>query len=355
MKKGLFYAMIILNLMLLLTSCERRPLEEDCNPKALIPIRVDWTKSEITPQNVTLLIYNDETGQLVLEHRFEHNNNFIQSYIELPIGKYKVVTFNELRDEVDNVNIRRYDNINTLEAYSIEDVNTKTRINNDFYTTQPSIFASALIKNFEITSDMVIRSTTIKEDGPLNINKLVLVTDQLMNIIPLRNICKIHLTLHVKGLHNALMPALINLRNLATGYLIGHELNTLNIATTQFTMNNRVYDNGSTQDGTISAVITSFGVIGNRTSISDQPSTSPLLLNSLFMLVDKDKTIVNRELDITNMVTFSTEPNGTINIYVNAFMTDPLPTVIPDGSTGEQGFTPTVTDWDDIDVPLVSN
>lgn len=356
MKNKICCKLALLNLIvLILISCERRPLTEGYNLKAQIPIHVDWSKSELTPQNVTLLVYSSATGDLVLEHRFEHNNNYVQSYIELPAGKYKVVTFNELRNEVDNVNIRGYDNLNTLEAYSIEDVNTRTRANSDFYTTQPGVFASNLISDFEVTSSMVVRSLTLQKDASFSLSTLPLVTDRLMNIIPLRNTCKVHLTLHVKGLNNARMPALVNLRNLATGYLINSSSNTTGLSTIQFTMNNRIYDSGSNTNGTISATITSFGVVGERMFTLDQPSDSPLLLNTLFMLVDKDKTVVSKEVDITKSVTFSVEENRTIHIYVNASILEPLPTVMPEGGDGEQGFTPGVTDWEGVDVPLVSN
>lgn len=127
------YYVLAWSVLLLLFSCNRRPLEEICEDTALIPIGTVWTQADIKPQNVTALFYSQDDGRLVLEHRFENTPNRIQTYASVPAGKYTVVIFNELRGQIVGVGIRGYENFSTLEAYAIPNPNVRNRSDGNSY------------------------------------------------------------------------------------------------------------------------------------------------------------------------------------------------------------------------------
>lgn len=336
-----FTWLILVAATFVISSCERRPLEDAYPEAALIPVGALWSKANIAPQNVTVLVYNQDDGELVLEHRYQNNSLRIQSYLELAAGKYTVVLFNEIRDQIDGVGIRGHENFSTLEAYGKPNNYAKARAADDNYIAEPGVLASVLVSDFEVTGEMVRDDKAVPET--------------LVGLVPERKIGTVHITMHVKGLNNARMPALVDMRNMAGSYLVGSDNNSMDFSTHQFNMNNRTYDAGSTRNGTISATIYTFGVVGNRLSIDDQPAGSPILLDVLFMLVDADKTIVNRVVDVTRLIRFSSETTGSINIEIDIELPDALPDVVPEGSGGGSGFEPQLTDWSVINVPLTAN
>ena len=120
----------------------------------------------------------------------------------------------------------------------------------------------------------------------------------------------------------------------------------------QNNISNRIYDTGSTINGTISGQLDLFGVLGGRTTTADQPIDSPLILNVSFQLVDKERTIVTREYDITDKVKFTKLENGTILINLDIVDPKPLPYAIPEHSGENSTFETTLEDWQIIDIPL---
>lgn len=334
-------------------SCERRPLEEAYSNTARIPLGVVWSKANINPQNVTVLFYNQADGQLATEHTYENNSKRIQSYVDLPIGIYTVVAFNELRDQISSVGVRGYDNLNTLDIYAKQDPAAKTRAQTDRYIASPGIFASTVVRNFVVSANLVdyTRDRLVATESQAD---LLSQSQLLIGLTPLRKMSEIKIVMHIKGLNNARMPALIDLRNLSSSYLVNTDRNSGELSTHQFTMNNRTYDAGSTKDGTISASLTVFGVVGNRLSSSDQPLNSPILIDALFQLVDAERTVVNRTLNITDAIRFSTHDNGTIVIEVQINLPDPLPYVLPEGSKDGSGFDSELTNWEVVEVPLIA-
>ena len=116
-------------------------------------------------------------------------------------------------------------------------------------------------------------------------------------------------------------------------------------------MNNRTYDAGSDKNGTISARVALFGTLGDRNSISDHSADRPIILDILFMLIDSDKTLVSRKVDITNLITFDNELSGSISLTIDVDIDELLPDVKPEGGV-DSGFGSELEDWDEIDVPL---
>lgn len=352
-------AVKILSLFIVVASlsCHRQPLEQGCYEDAKIPIAVDWNKSQITPQNVSALFYDENNGgQLVVEHTFEHNAKQIQSYADVPSGRYTVVIFNELRNQIERVNVRGHDRLSTLEFYAVDNPNILARSITNGYVSQPAELGTVIIRGFEVTDDM-IRYTRNTSANATETPDVVEATNALVGVVPDNRISQLTITVHVKGLHNSRMPALVELRNVSGSYFADTDLNSTDPTAHQFTMNNRTYDENSSRDGTIStktAPIMLFGTLGHRNRISDHTADTPILLDMLFMLVDAEKTVINRVVDVTNLITFSPHPNGSTSLNLTVDLTDALPDVKPEGST-DSGFNSDIDEWDGVDITLPSD
>lgn len=321
MKSILTLTMVFL--MLSLTSCHRRPLDEGCNVMCKIPIGTIWSKSEILPQNVTALFFNKSDGALVLEHRFENINSEIQTYAEISYGEYSVLIFNEMRGQVSGALTEGTDNLNSIRFMGLPDPYVKMQKDQSGFIRQPEPIALALIHNVKI--DPALESK------------------QLIGIVPEQIISNMQLEVKVKGLNNALMPALADFYNLSSGYQVSR-LNNLDLpASMQFTM-----EKGS--DNNIYASFPLFGTLLDRISIIGYDS-KPLLLTIRFMLKDKNRTVVQRSLDVTRLLKFTSMKNGSVKLCLNIDLMDPLPDVEPEKS-GNSGFGSQIVDWDYVDVPI---
>ncbi len=340
--------LIIFIALTLLTACHRQALEDAYYEKAYIPVAIDWSKCGLNPQNVSMFFYHQSDGSLAMEHYFENNTNEVQSYIRVPVGEYIVVVFNELPGQIKNVNIGGKDRFSTLEAYGTETTDVTLPVKGETYIKQPDEIAVVVVKNFKVTYDMVyytnIPGYELEGTDP---------SKKLMGLVPISKISTFEIIVHIKGLENARMPALVNLTNMSGTYLFEEDINSMLPVAYQFTVNNRTYDPGSVTEGTISGKASVFGVLGQRGSSGDQPSNKPITLELVFMLVNEEKTIVNDSYDITDDIVFSRKDDGDISIKLDLEVNTPLPDVTPEG--GDSGFGTSIVNWDVVDIPLDAN
>lgn len=344
------YSLLALACMLVLYSCTRRPLDDECIQYAKIPIGSVWTKADIAPQNVTVLFYNRGDGKLAFEHRFENSDKVIQSYVNVPIGRYKVVLFNEIRGQIDGVGIKGYESLTTLEAYLLPDPNPRTWIAGNAYVRQPEVLASVIVDDFEVTQEMAAYTNSFGPANPV----LEASVNSLVGLLPERKVHEFNITVHVRGLNNARMPALVDLRDVAESYNFYTDRNTLVPATEQFTMNGRTYDPGSAKNGTISATVYTLGLLDEPPSETAPQRDHPVLLDFLFVLVDAERTLVNQVVDVTDLIKFLPEGHGATTLELYLELPEKLPDVEPEGGDGS-GFDTELIDWNEIDVPLNVN
>ena len=353
MKKYIIYSFII-SLSLITLSCHRQHFGDWFYVKAKIPISIDWSVSELDPQNVSVLFFDEHTGSLVLNHYFENNSNFIQSYVELPVGKYTVLVFNELPDQIKNLNIDDISDFNEIEAKGVTQSSVSLPIKDEIYYAEPEHLASVVVNDFEVTEEMIFYTNeSMWFDGIIvALDSIIEPSWELMGLVPLRDLSVFNVTIHVDSLSNARMPALITLRNVSGTYSFKENKYGMSPVDYQGNASNRVYDSGSKTDGVISGKLDLFGVLGGRATIADQPTDSPLILNVSFQLVDEARTVVTREFDITDKVTFTKLENGSISINLNLVDSIPLPYVQPENNGEHSNFETTLEDWVIIDVPL---
>ena len=341
----------ILIMLIYTLSCERQSILDscDCTDHAKLPISIDWSKSGITPQNVTLLFYSNAEGNLAFEHIYEHNSNAIQSYAHIPAGEYTVVVFNELRNQIKNMTIRGDKNLSTLEFHASENTDVAMHSTEQKYINTPGMLGLQTIRNLVVTSEMIDYTHGNLSTKVSDYTKTK--SEILLNLEPENKVNLSSITLHVNGLNNARMPALVNLKSISEGYMVDKNENSTKPTTIQFNMNNRTYDSGSTVNGTISTQITLFGTLGDRNSIVDHTKDTQIILEVFFKLVDKEKTLVSQSINITNHITFDKEKEGAINFPAYISLDKALPDVEPEDD-GDSGFDSELEDWDIIDIPL---
>ena len=357
MKKSTILWFVLLS-GLLMSACHRQQLEEWYYLKASIPISVDWTVCGVDPQNVSVLFFNEKDGTIALQHFYENNTHSIQSFVEVPEGVYTVLLFNELPGQISNVNIEERDNFSTITAIGKNATSVSLPISGDVYLREPGELVSIIVEHFEVTSDMVYYTNEpfwIDQVGErLKRDTSDDPAEALLNLVPLNNLSQFDMKLHILGLNNSRMPALVNLRNMAESYSFSDKRDGMKPVTYQSTSNTHPYAEGQSKNGIIMGSINVFGVLGDQMSISSQPSGTPIILDIRLMLVDEERTIINRSYDITDKISFSRLTDGTILITLDIDDPDPLPDVIPEGGGGESGFETSVEDWEVIDVPLTA-
>ena len=350
--KKLILFLVVTSFLLTANSCCRQHLEEGYFTEALIPISVDWKVAGIDPQNVSVLFYDEYSNDLIVQHYFENNDRPVQSYVRVPPGKYNVLVFNELPGQISNVDIGNKDDYYKVEAYGRKASNIRLSVSDDNYIGHTGELASIIVKDFEVTADMVYHTNILglKDDSSTGITE---VSDKLMGLVPLSRLSTLEISIKYKGLDNAYMPALVNVHNMSYSYFFYNNKNGMSAASYQFTAGDRVYDDNSSTEGTVSGSVDLFGVMGDRNSITDQPESEPIILDVQLMLVDKDKTVITRSYNITDLIKFKDESSGTIVIELELTDDDPLPEVEP-GSGDKGGFETVLIDWNVVVVPLIA-
>lgn len=331
----------LLSTLILLNGCEPRLLEEGFIGTAKIPIVIYWDLAEITPKNATVMFYTED-GSFYKEWRTASGVTKAEGEVELEPGNYTVVAFNELRDQIDYVRMRGWDKLETFEAYITENLNPpyafSNRVVKEKQVNEPGILASCMTR-ITVTTDMVCAPSYNTKSAN---------TFALSDLHPDRKTAQANMKVHVKGLSNALMPAMAELRHMASSYFFATDRNSLVPVTAQFKMNNRTYESGSKKDGSISTVITTFGVLGEWYHTADTPDAA-FYLDIAFMLADAGKTIVEVSTEITHLIEIVVDEKNAVTINIE-LDTEPLPEIKPVGNNS--GFDTDLVDWDKVVIPL---
>lgn len=349
------YAYIFICL-LILGSCHRKPLYDDCicYESAVLPISADWEQSGVIPKNVTVLIYDSETEELVQEHIYEDNSNEIQSYVYLTEGNYTAVIFNELRDQIDYLRVSGYNNLSTLNFYVNGDSKAKARLSSEAeYIEQPGDLAVQVIEDIVIDADVITYTYDKYSEGTSSkaSDAVTYQSTKLLGLIPTRKTCTMSLQVNATNISMARMPAVVDLHNVSGSYYVKEDRNDTTPYIIQFDMNNRAYNEGSSLDGYIKADVITFGTLGDRMSTSGYDYTTALMLDIIFTLVDENDTEEERIADITELLEF--KDTGYTGIYIDATADiEGLPTVIPGGD--EDGLSADVAEWDNAEESTIN-
>jgi hypothetical protein len=334
---------------MLLTNCNYRPLEDEMYMTALIPVSIDWSESgvdESTMHRASVLLFPDGGGA-TLEYRLEDDLTYTE--IEVPIGSYSVLIFNETTDASDWSSLR-FTGTDHYETIAVEGLEEASR---GFYTRSeelplvknPEPIAAWGMEGFSVTLDMITRTRAITRIKSATRSRTLAeeVTD-LLGVKPQPRFEKMTVTARAANLASSMQITGL-LHGMASGVYLASGLRMTISSSHALLLNGRVYDDNE-KDGTTTTTINIYGKL---------PIASARYYLDLDFLLN-DGTLHPREsFDITNMIERDTETIPVSNSVLVGFDDrDPdggdHPIELPDMEVGSGGIT--VGDWNDVVIPL---
>jgi hypothetical protein len=316
---------------------------------ALIPIHIDWSKSGIPVEQMhraSILLFPEAGGE-PLEYRLE--TSLTDNQIQVPVGVYSVIVFNETTDPTDweFINFTGKDSYQNFAAVALPVTESR-----GFYSRaeeplieNPDPLAAWSLPRFEVTKELLMRSRTRGTRSSTSRAEELLdeAINSLSNIIPTPRIETITITARVENLTSSMQATGI-LDGMSTGVYMGSGERMSTTGAHAFILNGRVYDENG-EDGTTT---NTFNVFGR------QYPTSHLDLHIDFLL--GDGTLFQRQsFDATNMVTSipgTTPPADQIEVGYDERDpdSDDHEIVLPDMDMNA-GIT--VGEWDEVIIPLM--
>lgn len=239
------YGHIIVPILILLLSCERRPLEDGDNGTVIVPVSIDWSVSHIPVGEIhraSIWLFPKAGGE-PLEFRLEGNVTYKE--IAVPVGSYSVLIFNETTDSTDwnSIGFRGTDKFETFAAYA------RPEPQKGFYVRDKEL----LVKNPDMlavwSSDIfVVTDAMVKSGRP-----------GLTDIQPLPCVDVAIITVYVVNLKSVFQATGL-LQGMSDGVLLasGKRLSTIGVY--PFLLSNREYSSNN-KDGTIKTVFNTFGEV----------------------------------------------------------------------------------------------
>lgn len=331
----------------LFTDCCRRPLEEEYQETALIPVRIDWSQSNIPVSEddpsggewvhrATLRFYPVD-GSPIFERYLE--GNIFEGTIEVPVGEYKVIVMNESIEDVryweDFITFSGVDSFDDFAA-TVNPMSEADRLSSfPFYKpsvderiiVEPLRLASWSLDSFEVTRDMVDVS---RGYGPETKAATRDMLDALANIVMRALTRNVNVEAHVYNLvsvqafHTAA-------QGFADKVYMASALTVQEPATYLFLLNGRTWDDNEV-DGTTRRTFLSFGRLPQESEY--MISLDVLFVNGELFTADAPMTF-----DVTDQVMSATGLD--INIVIPDFE---FPYV-------EGGIS--VVGWDDEEITLM--
>lgn len=368
--KKLLLALVLLSqfLLILLSSCGRRPLEVIVDERVKVRIIVRWKINFVelyggTPNGMTVMIWNVKGGSPIVR-----TTNADNITVLLDPGNYYMTIFNELMDDYAPY-LRFYDSnsydLMTCRATTFT-VGGATRGWDDgatyMYTPEDPRIAVAL-DTFEITRQMVLQDTSIfvpyeeyRDNGYVNYRE----SEHVFEIpeTPWPMTVDLYVELKLKNYHSL---ATINgsISGMADGFYMSHinrttEKGTIRFSPDQWTRQRYQYEEGNTRDslGIISTRVATFGLPYGKELLSERVPTDNVLKVNFLLTND---SVISAEFNVGDIIRYIT-PEGREariryrqdlqNLKLEMILPDiiPLPYVFPKGGTG---FDAKVDEWED--------
>jgi len=317
------FAMAVL-LPTLFSSCRLRPLEEDgVLEMARIRIYINWSNSGINVPSseerdrvhrVSIRFFPKD-GSPVFD-RYLEEPNVIYNWINVPVGKYSVVVFNEsIYDEEywnGAVAFTGVDSYADFAAHAVAWDPAERAVEFPFYTPspgesviigpEPRKLSSWSLDHFEVTSNMALMSRGRQPSKPLMVWEEEML-EALVNIQMRRLTRLINVTARVTNLVSAwtnycALSGFANTVRMASGETM--QTPSINL----FKLNGRQYDSDRLS-GTTRYSFLSFGRV-------PQSEAYTLTVDALY--VTGELYTFDRPFDVTSQVVSSTDPNININV-----------------------------------------
>lgn len=323
----------VLPLLFLLAGCDRRELTY--YETAEIALTVDWSQSgldnsEEEARGATAIFYPTDGG----EPKIFLMGNYSREAVRLPQGVYNVILFNRSFTDFSNISFRGNDGFETLEAYSKR---IETRADTRTITASPEKIASATVKGFAVTEEMLgnYTQTTFGKSGYAATPEDGRCT---LSFVPENRTYEVITVIRVEGLNN-IRSATCRLDGVSESFFLATGKTSVPNVAQEFTLSHPVFDEGSAFNGTLTGKFNVFGI--------DFAKEHRLHLEA--QLVD-GKTVFTGDYDNVK-VTEKDNGEGVITIYVEA-QTDKIPDVKPEGGS-DSGFDVDIGGWgDEVDTEV---
>lgn len=315
---------------LLSASCRRDNLYYATNDRATIRIEADWGPARLSPNGVSAFVF-DRNGNAFGPVVQSSNPGRVD--LSLPEGDYDVILLNNSLAEYRNVECAGANRLSTfaLMACAVSpNFNLMSDTRTDIFVGVPDTVAGSVVRNIAIDQKMIEYFRQKPEEAQTT-------PAVELQATPERMISVAEIKVHVRGLKYAAGAPRTHLKNLSTGYYPDSGKTHPGCICHEFVLNNRVFDEGSTRDGTISKQLATFGL--------HESDDIRYLLNMEFVLINGEKYPVS--LDVTNGIRITQDVHEIIHIEAEI----ELPEVI---GNGEGAFDPDLEEWEDIkvDIPL---
>ena len=324
-------AALLATVLLAATSCTHKDLCLMHPHAAPMRINVDWSEftEKETPSGMTVIVYPQDGGAPI----FTRSNTISHVLVNLPVGTYNSIVFNQSETEFGSLELRNLNNFQNAEVTAIQ-APTKwytTKDQNERIVHEPEWFGTDNEENAEVTAQMLeqgakdfIESTKDTKSG------IDFIFHKTQNIIHTVNI-----TVHIKNIYN-LRSARAALEGMAEGYKLGAGKRSTSQAThliENWTLETNPQD--PTQ-GTIKAQIQCFGLPDGH-----KATTAENTFNLSLLMVD-NQTILDYKFQVGHL--FTADEDDHLTLYLELDLGKPLPDVKPEGGQGG-GFDATVDDW----------
>ncbi len=334
------YWLIYILLGITIASCERRPLEEELYITARIPVKIDWSNSGINPatQSATDDVHRvsirffPKDGSVPFDRYL--NVNVFEGEIEVPLGSYSVVVFNEgIEDRGywgDHIYFTDVNNYSQFAANLVED---KSRY--DYYpphtqemlAVEPLKLASWSADDYEITPETITRTRTKAKPGQQPDDTLrVSMRSLFYQSTVVARVTNLNSALD-NGIHGAL-------QGFANKVYMASGLTEQSPSTFLFRFNNRKWDDASKTNGTTEFSFLTFGLL-------PAPAQYGLFVDILTADGKRYVPVDPLQFDITNQI----DVQINISIGINIEVKIELPVV-------KGGIK--IDDWDNDEIIIIN-
>lgn len=338
------YHVLLLLSIISLWGCERRALEESTivDNTAIIDVNIDWSlsKIDVSKMHRASVIFYPHDGSKFYEFHLEGDLN--SRKVELPVGHYSVLVFNETMDnnDWDAIEFSGVEGYQTIVTKGVVDSRRSlyTRAETETIVRCPEALAVWNMDDLNVTSDMVTytRSKARSKGDKSRLEtdmSIETILEEFTNIQPELLFKEMAIVAHVQNLHSA-YAITGAVQNAAGGvYLATGKVHADNV-THMFAMNNRVWDDpNDRKNGHVSATILVFGL-----HLENDVKTG---LQMEFLLNDGTQA-PSEQFDITDMIDHETiEIKIEVGTGVNG---GDHPIILPEvDAGGDVG----VGDWDE--------
>ena len=341
---------LIVLVLLLLTSCVRRPLEVYFKKKVKVQVNVDWTsRFGQKPSSMTMVLYKDNDS---LYQSYPPSSNVDFRVMELDPGIYKLLVFNQTYDEFSSIYFRDWDHFQTFTARAkpITTRANRTWDANINYMCDPEDIGVA-VDEIVITEEMVDDYYTFVDYRQRN--NVPGETMFYYNEVVDPMITKLYVRVLVKGFSN--MHSLeANISGMSDGFYMSHVDRTQDTGILLLDNWTATPIEGEGDKGWVTTSISTFGLPFGKEAVENRDSTDNVLTLGFLLL---DGSVLPFSYNVGKIMKYIvpkdeslTKAEALREIEVEIILDDPisspdLPYVDP-SERQASGFDAHVDDWE---------